>query len=1187
MSFIPSENSEPIPGYVLRERLGAGGYGEVWKVSAPGGLTKAIKIVHGKMDEARAAREMKALGRVRDVRHPFLLSIERFDVQDGQLMVITELADMSLMDRFRECREANLPGIPREELIGYTRDAADALDYMSDKYGLQHLDIKPENLLLVGGRVKVADFGLVKDLQDTQVTTIGGVTPLYATPEAFDGRATRQSDQYSLAIVYQEMLTGVRPFPGQTTAQLAKQHLHSAPMLGSLPSEDRAAIGKALSKKPDHRFATCRQMVDCLTQGAGVQGPSRDGAVSPQATGGVRSAETPSASHLGADSTSLSGQHAPAIEEFEDDATDFLGAAVEIPLEKLGAQPTVFVGAGAVAARVLTTLRRRLDERLGADARKAAFPILALDSDPATFAGGHVSLPPEETLFLPLHKSADYRATSAKILSWLSRRWLYNIPRSQRVEGLRPLGRLALVDQETKVSERIRKAIALAADPSNEQTLAAKTSRMPRDMAPRIVVLGAISGGTGGGAFVDLCEWSRDALSEMGLSTGAVQPVMIHFTTHRTATNELLRTNAHATLIEWNHASRAWTDGNPECLPADAYFAHLGDDLSDAEIETGVEGLARYLALDAISPLGGALDRCRKADLESPGRPSGTRFRAFGLRTIGSDKLEVAGAAADSLCHSLLEHWLGQAPAAAPRLALNLVAPAALAPTPSVEIQPLASVIADDLPAVVPLDPTDVATRLTHSLEAELGETWEAFLARLAKPVLGAEKEESAGEMGSLSGEIERIDEILGTPQDELEGRGVGAGPMAEMLEKLARHVGVQLGDEIGAAVSARVEHPRERISGARRTLEEIKKHIHATRQRLQEVVSRQAESRARARLSLMEPSGAPARGGFWAAKKEAAPPVAGLASRIESYKRERFLELRSKGVAIAIQGAQSRLASLNEHLTRLRHRLEQLSKEMATDPTPPTRDSSAGSASAKAPFRSVVTRAPEIRGATKRELTLDFDREIQGEVIDSVGGLWGMLNASPDAWRHLERGLRERSEARMLTALADFDSPLLFMGQHADSNEAVRALSELAAEARPRTPFDKGARRLLTLQPTGPGAQALRTAARQAGFVSAFDGLDAADEIVLCQETANVALARVAAFLVDGRPDLAAAARRVLTRLDVPWQSIPSVRLTSTCTDSDFLSSSEPRITSGPTVALGAAALPGTLSMTSVQAAT
>src|ERR1700741_4814249 len=115
----PTDTREPIPGYAVRERLGVGGYGEVWSAQAPGGLFKAIKFVYGYFDDERAARELKALNRIKQVRHPFLLSLERFEVVDGQLIIVTELADMSLKDRFEQVKATGVCGIPRDELLGY------------------------------------------------------------------------------------------------------------------------------------------------------------------------------------------------------------------------------------------------------------------------------------------------------------------------------------------------------------------------------------------------------------------------------------------------------------------------------------------------------------------------------------------------------------------------------------------------------------------------------------------------------------------------------------------------------------------------------------------------------------------------------------------------------------------------------------------------------------------------------------------------------------------------------------------------------------------------------------------------------------------------------------------------------------------------------------------------------------
>ena len=215
--------SESILGYNLKERIGAGGYGEVWVAEAPGGLLKAIKLIYGYHDENRAQRELKALNRIKEVRHAFLLSLERIEVVDGRLVVVTELAEKSLKDRCCECVEAGMDGIPRDELLTYICDTAEALDFISEVHSLQHLDVKPENLLVVGGHIKVADFGLVKDIHDGTQSLMSGLTPTYAPPELFDGHPSRFSDQYSLAIVFQEMLTGTRPFPGKTAAQLASQ----------------------------------------------------------------------------------------------------------------------------------------------------------------------------------------------------------------------------------------------------------------------------------------------------------------------------------------------------------------------------------------------------------------------------------------------------------------------------------------------------------------------------------------------------------------------------------------------------------------------------------------------------------------------------------------------------------------------------------------------------------------------------------------------------------------------------------------------------------------------------------------------------------------------------------------------------------------------------------------------------
>ncbi len=257
--------AEPLPGYRLLKLLGRGGFGEVWKCEAPGRLHKAIKFVAGG-DQLRA--ELSAFEHVRTIRHPYLMTLERVEVIAGELVMVMELADGQVNDRFRACVADGACGIPRDELLGYLKEAAEALDFLSNRYRLQHLDVKPENLLLLAGHVKVGDYGLVRRADPTHVAEVShyGFTPRYAAPEVLDGGVDHRSDQYSLALVYTELLTGAFPFSGKTTHELLIQHHSAVPDLSALPAHEREIVVQALSKKPAERFASSSAFIRALIE---------------------------------------------------------------------------------------------------------------------------------------------------------------------------------------------------------------------------------------------------------------------------------------------------------------------------------------------------------------------------------------------------------------------------------------------------------------------------------------------------------------------------------------------------------------------------------------------------------------------------------------------------------------------------------------------------------------------------------------------------------------------------------------------------------------------------------------------------------------------------------------------------------------------------------------------------------
>lgn len=262
--------AEPVAGYHLIRKLGQGGFGEVWEATGPGGIQVAIKFVP--LADQHGNVELSAFQIIKNIRHPNLLAIFGAWQVRGCLAVAMELADGTLLDRYDDAVKQGQPGIPRRELLRYSRDAATVLDYLNKPrhflggkkpVGIQHCDIKPQNLLLLGGGVKVADFGLARVLEGSAGFHGGGLTPAYAAPELFDGRMTRHSDQYALAVTYCQLRSGKLPFTGNLS-QLKDGHLSAAPNLSMLPAVERPIIERALAKSPHARWPNCRAFVKAL-----------------------------------------------------------------------------------------------------------------------------------------------------------------------------------------------------------------------------------------------------------------------------------------------------------------------------------------------------------------------------------------------------------------------------------------------------------------------------------------------------------------------------------------------------------------------------------------------------------------------------------------------------------------------------------------------------------------------------------------------------------------------------------------------------------------------------------------------------------------------------------------------------------------------------------------------------------
>ncbi len=194
------------------------------------------------------------------------------ETQPAQLLIAMGIGDQTLADQLEQCTSEGGAGVPVDELLECLEGCAKAIDLLNVRYNIQHCDIKPQNILLVGGDAQVCDFGLAKQMDDHRRTTTNAYTIAYAAPEVIEGREpTRWTDQYSLAISYVELRTGSLPYFSETLPSVIKAKETGNLNLSSLTKRERKVIQRAASRKPEDRYENCVEMVRALREAFQVE----------------------------------------------------------------------------------------------------------------------------------------------------------------------------------------------------------------------------------------------------------------------------------------------------------------------------------------------------------------------------------------------------------------------------------------------------------------------------------------------------------------------------------------------------------------------------------------------------------------------------------------------------------------------------------------------------------------------------------------------------------------------------------------------------------------------------------------------------------------------------------------------------------------------------------------------------
>ena len=1051
-SVVNIENQTPIPGYRLLERLGQGGFGEVWKAEAPGGLFKAVKIVYGCLetgdaDQNRAVRqELKALERVKNVRHPYILSLERYDIVDGRLTIVTELADRSLWDRFRECRTQGLPGIPREELLRYLEETAEALDLMNTAHQLQHLDIKPQNLFLLYNHIKVGDFGLVKDMAGMRTQVTSGFTVTYASPETFRGLVSRFSDQYSLAIVYQELLTGQLPFDGTNHQHMMLQHMTGAPNLAPLPPGDRQAIARALAKSPEDRYPSCGDLVQALRRGG------REKAIAVAASTGGNSgspADTTSRRHS-ATACRIEVDPSPPTPPKRPEVT---GDGVLFPV--------LVVGLGGLGLDIVRQLRKTLRQRYGPAATFPHIRLLQIDTDPdiveQAAPEGADSLLRESELFLArLQRPAHYLKRGQEreaFQSWLPVATLSRLPRDQvTASGWRPLGRLAFVSNRAAITARLRAELEACTDPDAIALADQQTGLGLRSNHPRVYVVTCLAGGTGSGMFIDLAYAARHILRQLGYAGCEVVGLfLLPGTGHRTDQPRAVA-NAFAALVELNY----FATGQHRGMPADAgspfdrcFLLPLPEQTAGAAPLAELARLAGdFLCWELTTPLGRAADRCRA---EVSATEPGNLYRTFGAFWFAVPRRPLLQRVARCLGRRLVETWM----------------------TPERLDQAIQAWVAEQLTRRE-LSLEGLTDRLHAACAAQLGQPIEAFYSTAIDRQIPGGPAKLGHHPDAGVAALAEIEALL--------GRTTSAQPasLVEALTKAANTLEPELGDQLADIALATFSAPQFRLTGADGTVRDCLLNALAEAARNQKALAEEsAEQAAELHQQVVALQTKLSQSSQWWGKR--AKPAADLFEALRRYARVGCQALTVQHVADLYAGLVLQLPRYLRDVACCQPRIAQFLQRFAdvgAGGQPPAH-LGLGQYLLPGGCRTLDEAATHLLAGLTPEELLDLNQNVHALLSKKFQQQIHVCTASATFFKELEEEVYDQVAAVAEAQLSKAHAAEVYLDLHPDDGPMLADLTAAFSEANPKLAGLPSSRQLCLLAvPPGPEGKYFHTIA-------------------------------------------------------------------------------------------------------------
>jgi serine/threonine protein kinase len=680
-------------------RAGRSAQSETWLVQKPEGSQHAVKLVI-------CDSEPSSHSRLTAHRHPFLMSWDRCEVVNGDLLLLRYWSEETLADYLHSPGQARQEQLSRSILLRHLEETAEVLDFLHRKVQLVHGAVKPSNIGLLHNHVKLLDWGLLTNeslrrrawsFEDLQV----------AAPELVRGELVPQSDQYALASIFAMTMAGQPRSFSSWEEYFHFTQQSNQPELALLPAEDRQVIARALAHDPKARYNSCQEFVHALVQNPmaarqephvpaeRIVIPERDTQVpivvsesnEPKQTSELLASNAPSDPEIPATVIKSFVKTEGKTDQRHPDSA-FLNLNSLVYHSEVTAKgvltPSLVIGLGGQGIAVLQQLASQLQAKFGNVGNLPNIRLLAVDTDASSLpkppeANSEASSP--ASALSPLVAKSGIGAFHCRLATpggylWKDlafAKYADSIPAEHidllgsqpKTNQRRSLGRLALLANYSLLREKVI-ADCKAILQSRALMEATKNTGLPilQDVTPKVYLMAALGGGTGSGALVDVAYLVRDILAD--LNWAQIQTTVVAFLP-ADSEDDRAKANAFASLVEMNHHTEHETQrqekrsrGEEEnrTIPGAPFDEVFFWRLSTAEGNKNIyHKAAHWLARDLTTVLGSL--RCQSRELIAcTGKGKRLPWRGHGFASLRAIRGVLGRHGKNAVCRAFIERWL-------------------------------------------------------------------------------------------------------------------------------------------------------------------------------------------------------------------------------------------------------------------------------------------------------------------------------------------------------------------------------------------------------------------------------------------------------------------------------------------------------------------------------------------------